>query len=172
MAVTQKSKIQIRRGRRENLPQLAGGELGWAVDTQQLFIGNGTFEEGAASEGNTEIITVSNPTIVGLLTPTFISVELLDNTLIETIIASINIVAFPVGMLYYSIKRAGNYRAGMYQYAYNAGTASVDVFDATTGDSLGITLTATVSGDFMLLKYTSTDTGSAATFKYRRIDLQ
>jgi len=171
MAVTQKSKIQIRRGRRENLPQLSGGELGWAVDTQQLFIGNGTFEEGAASEGNTEIITVNNPIVAGL-NPTFISVALLNNTVVETIIASINIVAFPVGLLYYSINRAGNYRAGTYQYAYNASTTSVDVLDLTTGNSLGITLTATVSGDFMLLKYTSTNTGSDATFKYRKVDLQ
>ena len=44
MAIVSISRIQIRRGRKNQgsrLPQLAGGELGWAVDTQELFIGNG-----------------------------------------------------------------------------------------------------------------------------------
>jgi polygalacturonase len=36
---------------------LAGAELGWAVDTRQLFIGNGTLQEGAPVIGNTEILT-------------------------------------------------------------------------------------------------------------------
>ena len=40
--VTQTARIQIRRGLYVNLPVLASGELGWATDTQQLFIGTGT----------------------------------------------------------------------------------------------------------------------------------
>ncbi len=57
MAITQISRIQHRRGLRESLPQLAAGELGWAVDTQELFIGNGTVSDGAPETGNTKIIT-------------------------------------------------------------------------------------------------------------------
>lgn len=59
MAVVQISKIQVRRGRKNqtSLPQLAGGEFGWAVDTQQLYIGNGSVGEGAPFVGNTEILT-------------------------------------------------------------------------------------------------------------------
>jgi hypothetical protein len=57
MAVIQISKIQVRRGLEENLPQLASGEMGWSVDTQRLWIGNGTIEEGAPEIGNTEIVT-------------------------------------------------------------------------------------------------------------------
>lgn len=57
MAVIQISKIQVRRGLQENLPQLAGGEFGWSVDTQRLYIGNGTITEGAPAVGNTEILT-------------------------------------------------------------------------------------------------------------------
>ena len=57
MAVIQISKIQVRRGLEENLPQLASGELGWSVDTQKLYIGNGTLTEGAPEIGNTEILT-------------------------------------------------------------------------------------------------------------------
>jgi hypothetical protein len=57
MAITQISKIQVRRGLLEELPQLASGEFGWAIDAQRLFIGNGTYKEGAPELGNTEILT-------------------------------------------------------------------------------------------------------------------
>lgn len=57
MAIVQVSRITNRRGLEENLPQLAGGELGWAVDTRSLYIGNGTLQEGAPVIGNTEILT-------------------------------------------------------------------------------------------------------------------
>jgi hypothetical protein len=59
MAVVQISKIQVRRGKKSqtNIPQLAGGEFGWAVDSQQLYIGNGSVGEGSPFVGNTEVLT-------------------------------------------------------------------------------------------------------------------
>lgn len=57
MAIVQVSRITHRKGLGENLPQLAGAELGWALDERRLFIGNGTLEEGAPVIGNTEILT-------------------------------------------------------------------------------------------------------------------
>jgi Pectate lyase superfamily protein len=57
MAIVQVSRITNRKGLSENLPQLAGAELGWATDTRQLYIGNGTLQEGAPVIGNTEILT-------------------------------------------------------------------------------------------------------------------
>ena len=57
MAVTQISRIQHRRGLDQDLPQLAGAELGWSVDTRKLYIGNGTIEEGAPATGVTEVLT-------------------------------------------------------------------------------------------------------------------
>jgi hypothetical protein len=57
MAITQLSRIQLRRGKKEDLPQLSSGEMGWAIDTQQLYIGNGTLSEGAPEVGNTLILT-------------------------------------------------------------------------------------------------------------------
>ena len=60
MAVVQISRIQHRRGRKNQgtgLPQLASGELGWAIDTQELYIGNGAASEGAPTVGNTKILT-------------------------------------------------------------------------------------------------------------------
>ena len=57
MAVVSISRIQVRRGRRTDLPQLASGEFGWAVDSQEIFIGNGAVSEGAPYVGNTKLIT-------------------------------------------------------------------------------------------------------------------
>ena len=60
MAVVQISKIQLRRGLQENLPQLASAEMGWSVDERRLFIGNGTLDEGAPSTGVTEVLTTQS----------------------------------------------------------------------------------------------------------------
>ena len=57
MAIVQISRITNRTGLQEDLPQLDGGELGWAVDSRRLYIGNGTVDEGAPVVGNTEILT-------------------------------------------------------------------------------------------------------------------
>lgn len=60
MAVVQISRIQQRRGKKNSqtgFPQLASGELGWAIDTQELYIGNGAVSEGSPAVGNTKIIT-------------------------------------------------------------------------------------------------------------------
>ena len=59
MAVVQISKIQVRKGEKlkTGIPQLSGGEFAWAVDTQELYIGNGPVSEGAPAVGNTKILT-------------------------------------------------------------------------------------------------------------------
>jgi hypothetical protein len=58
VAIVQISRITQRKGLSTDLPQpLAGAELGWATDTRQLFIGNGTLADGAPVVGNTEILT-------------------------------------------------------------------------------------------------------------------
>ena len=57
MAIVQISQITNRKGLQVDLPQLAGAEFGWSTDTRQLYIGNGTLEEGAPVVGNTEILT-------------------------------------------------------------------------------------------------------------------
>ncbi len=60
MAVVQISRIQIRRGKANSgtgIPQLASGEFAWAVDTQELYIGNGSVAEGSPGVGNTKVLT-------------------------------------------------------------------------------------------------------------------
>ena len=60
MAVLQISRIQLRRGKKNEasgLPQLASGEMAWAIDAQELWIGNGAVSEGAPAVGNTRLLT-------------------------------------------------------------------------------------------------------------------
>ena len=70
MAVVQISRIQVRRGKSlagTGLPQLASGELAWSLDTQELFIGNGSVSEGSPAVGNTKILTERDLTVQGNL---------------------------------------------------------------------------------------------------------
>jgi Pectate lyase superfamily protein/Major tropism determinant N-terminal domain len=71
MAVVQISKIQVRRGLEQDLPNLASAEFGWSVDTRKLYIGNGTLTEGAPSEGRTEVLTQHTPILSILKNYTF-----------------------------------------------------------------------------------------------------
>ena len=57
MAVVSISRIQVRRGRKTELPQLASGEFGWSVDSQELYLGNGAVAEGAPYVGNTKLLS-------------------------------------------------------------------------------------------------------------------
>jgi hypothetical protein len=60
VAVVSISRIQVRRGQKNQgsgLPQLASGEFGWAIDTQELYIGNGSVAEGAPFVGNTKLLS-------------------------------------------------------------------------------------------------------------------
>lgn len=66
MAVTQVSQIQVRTGLLEDLGNLAGGEFGWAIDAQRLFIGNGDVTDGAPFPGNTEIMTTNSLNLIEL----------------------------------------------------------------------------------------------------------
>jgi hypothetical protein len=65
------SRIQHRRGKKTDLPQLAAGEIGWVVDEQRLFIGNGTVSDGAPAVGNTEIVTSGSSAFTSALSHTY-----------------------------------------------------------------------------------------------------
>ena len=71
MPIVQISRIQHRRGKRTDLPQLAAGELGWVIDEQRLFIGNGTVADGAPAVGNTEIVTAGSSAFTTALNHTY-----------------------------------------------------------------------------------------------------
>lgn len=67
MAIVQISRIQVRRGLQQDLPQLAAGEMGWSTDDQRLYIGNGVTgaPDYAPVQGITEIVTAPNLTEIG-----------------------------------------------------------------------------------------------------------
>ncbi len=71
MPIVQISRIQHRRGKKAELPQLAAGELGWVVDEQRLYIGNGTVADGAPAVGNTEIMTAGSSGFTTALSHTY-----------------------------------------------------------------------------------------------------
>jgi len=71
MPQVQISRIQHRRGKASDLPQLAAGELGWSVDQQKLYIGNGTVADGAPAVGNTEIMTAGSSGFTTALSHTY-----------------------------------------------------------------------------------------------------
>ena len=71
MPIVQISRIQHRRGKRTDLPQLAAGEFGWVIDEQRLFIGNGTVADGAPAVGNTEIVTAGSSAFTTALNHTY-----------------------------------------------------------------------------------------------------
>jgi hypothetical protein len=71
MPIVQISRIQHRRGKKTDLPQLAAGEFGWVVDEQRLFIGNGTVADGAPAVGNTEVVTSGSSAFTSALSHTY-----------------------------------------------------------------------------------------------------
>ena len=71
MPIVQISRIQHRRGKNTDLPQLAAGELGWVIDEQKLYIGNGTVSDGAPAVGNTEIVTAGSSSFTTALSHTY-----------------------------------------------------------------------------------------------------
>jgi hypothetical protein len=85
--------------------------------------------------------------------------------------AAANVVTFIVATydtvhMDYSIKRGASIiEVGRIQLASDGTNASIAVTGTTVGAS-GVTLTADVSGGSLRLRYTSTSTGTAPSFKY------
>ena len=161
MAIVQISQIKNRRGLSEDLPQLASAELGWSIDTQELYIGNGTTDEGAPEEGNTRILTEND-------LPFANSAVLLNNTT-----GNISGLTFstttPCVTMNYAIQRASDYRQGTILIAQNTSTVSYyDTFTETS--NIGVTLTFTqysnISTTFTQVGYVTTNTGANANVKY------
>ena len=141
MAIVQISQIKHRRGTNENLPQLASAELGWSVDTQQLYIGNGTLEEGAPEIGNTEILTQNSP-IPGL--PATQSQTLSFGTT-ANVVSSAFTSANPGVTINYTILRGGNARQGYLRIGQFLSNLAYDEEYTETAD-VGVTFAVTQIG--------------------------
>ena len=158
MAIVQVSQITNRKGLAENLPQLAGAELGWATDARRLYIGNGTLTDGAPVIGNTEILTEFSDIPV----PPPTAVTLTDATASPATAIALSANAVVIS---YTVVRNGTYRAGTILVA--ASGAGVQFNDnAEDLGPTGIAFSAIYSGGQTLIQYTSTATGYDAQLTY------
>ena len=162
MAIVQISRITNRKGLQENLPQLAGAELGWSIDERKLYIGNGTLQEGAPVIGNTEILTefseiVPPPTVV----------ELLDNQASPQVIFTQDANTTKAFSFAYTIIRGTRYRTGTVLVAAGSVDGPLAYTDSFVENAVtGITLTVTQVDATINVNYTSTSTGTSGTMSY------
>ena len=174
MAVVQISRIQQRRGLAADLQQntLASAELGWSVDTRELWIGNGTTEEGAPTLGKTQILTeysilnfessytanilalqsnvaaLSN--IVALGTTTQVGLSANASSAVATTFSANN------GIISYSMNQGGAIRTGTITFSRQNSTVTyVEEYTETTTTDIVFTMNASVTS--ANLNYSSTN---------------
>jgi hypothetical protein len=190
VAIVQVSRITNRKGLAENLPQLAGAELGWAIDERRLFIGNGTLEEGAPTIGNTEILTeYSTDALAALLNNVLINLnqlsigswtrtagvqQIINNSQTNQALFTFSTDTALSFRMEYMIKR----EIAPGSIGVKSGTLNVVASTDGTGSSLnsndsnlentsvGVTLSAVESAGFVTVRYTSTNTGFNGTIDY------
>ena len=177
MAIVQVSRITNRKGLAENVPQLAGAELGWAIDERRLFIGNGTLQEGAPIIGNTEVLTEYSDVFSGRTQFSFgdyivnagTSATLANNATTETVF-TIDANAIPAFEVKYMIRRGVYTRTGTYIVVGStdgtSGTLTTSDADAVQNGSTGITFVVTESASTITFAYDSTNTGVTGTLYY------
>lgn len=177
MAIVQVSRITNRKGLAENVPQLAGAELGWAIDERRLFIGNGTLQEGAPVIGNTEVLTEYSDVFSGRTQFSFgdyivnagTSATLANNATTETVF-TIDANAIPAFEVKYMIRRGVYTRTGTYIVVGSTdgtgGTLTTSDADAVQNGSTGVTFTVTESASTITFAYSSTNTGVTGTLYY------
>ncbi len=162
MAIVQISRITNRKGLQENLPQLAGAELGWSVDTRRLYIGNGTLEDGAPEIGNTEILTEFSELI-----PPPIVTELLDNVAAPAIIFTQDLATTKAFSVNYTIIRGTAYRTGTLNVAAGSTTGNLVYNDNfVENDSTGITLSVSQIDSTIYVNYISTNAAISGSMAY------
>ena len=177
MAIVQVSRITNRKGLAENVPQLAGAELGWAIDERRLFIGNGTLQEGAPVIGNTEVLTEYSDVFSGRTQFSFgdyivnagTSATLANNATTQTVF-TIDANAIPAFEVKYMIRRGVFTRTGTYIVVGStdgtSGTLTTSDANAVQNGSTGVTFTVTESASTITFAYSSTNTGVTGTLYY------
>ena len=185
MAVIQISKIQVRRGLQENLPQLASGELGWSIDDRRLYIGNGTLVEGAPTVGITEILTEysadNNAANIALLQSNVSILQSYASLTSNNVAKTTLVLASNIGsatntaltltdsltnLLDYRITRGIEARVGTIKVTQISGNvAVVDDEYTETGDT-GVTLSFFAYGNSAVLQYITTNTSTSANLTY------
>ena len=177
MAIVQVSRITNRKGLAENVPQLAGAELGWAIDERRLFIGNGTLQEGAPVIGNTEVLTEYSDVFTGRTQFSFgnyivdagTTATLANNATTETVF-TIDADSIPAFEVKYMIRRGVYTRTGTYIVVGStdgtSGTLTTSDANPVQNGSTGVTFTVTESASTITFAYSSTNTGVTGTLYY------
>jgi len=162
VAIVQISRITNRKGLQENLPQLAGAELGWSIDSRRLFIGNGTLQEGAPVIGNTEVLTEFSEVI-----PPPVVIELLNNQASPQVIFTEDVNTTKAFSFAYTIVRGTRYRTGTVAVAAGSVDGPLSFTDSFVENAVtGITLAVTQIDATINVTYTSTPTGISGTMSY------
>jgi hypothetical protein len=162
VAIVQISRITNRKGLQENLPQLAGAELGWSINSRRLYIGNGTLQEGAPEIGNTEILTEFSEIV-----PLPVVVELLNNIAAPTTIFSEDVNTTKTFTVNYAIIRDTTYRTGTLSVVAGSISGPVTFNDNFIENaSTGITLSVTQVDSTINVNYISTNTGQPSLISY------
>lgn len=166
MAIVQVSQVKHRHGLQQDLPQLATAEMGWSVDAQRLYIGNGTLSEGAPEVGNTEILTehsnLPNYTVYSIgLTPG-------QTANLTAAIATYN---KPALYIQYAVTRSTNSRVGWVKFSSNTANVADVSYDeeysetANIGMKFGVTSVGTVgSNAYAQINATLYSTGPLAAY--------
>jgi hypothetical protein len=177
VAIVQVSRITNRKGLAENVPQLAGAELGWAIDERRLFIGNGTLQEGAPVIGNTEVLTEYSDVFTGRTQFSFgdyivnagTTATLANNATTETVF-TIDADSIPAFEVKYMIRRGVFTRTGTYIVVGSTdgtgGTLTTSDANAVQNGSTGVTFTVTESASTITFAYSTTNTGVTGTLYY------
>jgi hypothetical protein len=188
MAILQISQVQVRRGLNQDLPQLAGGELGWSQDTRQLYIGNGTLAEGAPALGQTEILTqfsilnftntltanvVALQSNVAILQGNVVTMQaaiaalqagtLTANTITVTSGAgTITNLSANNAIISYTLNQGTTQRTGQLKYSFNNSAVNYDEeYTEPSATPTNISLSMTVANSsYVSLNYSTTSTTS------------
>ena len=177
MAIVQVSRITNRKGLAENVPQLAGAELGWAIDERRLFIGNGTLQEGAPVIGNTEVLTEYSDVFLGRTQFSFGdyivnagTTATLDNNATTQTVFTIDANSIPAFEVKYMIRRGVYTRTGTYIVVGStdgtSGTLTTSDANPVQNGSTGVTFTVSESASTITFAYSTTNTGVTGTLYY------
>ena len=160
MSVTNITRLQVRRGNKADLPQLSSAELGWAIDSQKLYIGNGDLSEGAPEVGNTEVLT-QHSDLHDL--HTYILTGGLSGPLVDF---SFAVAVTHYQEIRYSLTRDTDTRCGQLRLA--ASSTGVNMFEDFnfTGSDCGLAFSAALNNisQIVTISYALTG-GSSATLK-------
>jgi hypothetical protein len=177
VAIVQVSRITNRKGQYADLPQLAGAELGWAINERRLFIGNGTLQEGAPVIGNTEVLTEYSDVFAGRTEFAFgdyivnagTTATIANNT--TATLFTIDTTAIPAFAVKYMIRRGVYTETGTYNIVGSTdGTGGSGFSHPSTNvvnnGSTGVSFNISESASTVSFGYTSTNTGVTGTFYY------